>query len=31
MSLLSDDVHPNQDGHDAIAVALVRDGFAPAR
>ena len=29
MSLLSDGVHPNQEGHDAIAAALLRDGFAP--
>jgi lysophospholipase L1-like esterase len=29
MPLLSDGVHPNQEGHDAIAAALVADGFAP--
>ncbi len=29
MSLLADGVHPNQEGHDAIADALVQDGFAP--
>jgi lysophospholipase L1-like esterase len=31
MPLLADGVHPNQDGHDAIAAALVRQGFAPLR
>jgi lysophospholipase L1-like esterase len=31
MPLLSDGVHPNQAGHDAIAAALGRDGFAPLR
>jgi len=29
MPLLSDGVHPNQQGHDAIAAALAAEGFSP--